>query len=149
MCISDLPNLFASKAFGIPTRLNFWVWAHFLLRKKPGYPLQFLPLRGKNSAPIPCARKSLRDLRWEFHFVKLQARARLTRFSLTPYDTASAGKQTHISNIVKIPGQDFKIRHPETVRAINGNPFPGETAVWKTGSTVNLLPPSPGQNVNR
>jgi hypothetical protein len=31
-------------------------WAHFLLRKKPGYPLvSFLPAAKKDTASIPCA----------------------------------------------------------------------------------------------
>jgi hypothetical protein len=42
-------------------------------RKKPGYPLQFLPLRDKNSASIPCAGQTAAqfDLA-EFCFAKLQ-----------------------------------------------------------------------------
>jgi hypothetical protein len=39
----------------------------------PGYPLQFLPLRGKNSASIPCAGQTASRFGLsEFHFVKLQ-----------------------------------------------------------------------------
>jgi hypothetical protein len=80
-------------------------------RKKPGYPLQFLPLRGKNSASIPCAAK-----KWPpCHFLALGFCFAKTQESIQPASVPAAVWSYTVRRYLP----------PETNRVFNAVSAPG------------------------